>query len=137
MSFLFYVCPGLIACESQIPLLEYLLHSSILSMNISLLTTPSLVPSRIVVVWDCKNRIFPLYAAHPTNFFLLFLHFLCNILITNKIKLRFSDFLTLFLPQKHVFLPFFSTPDRKISQIFGKFLPKSNFSSLQTASILV
>ena len=39
MSFILCVCPGLIACESQIPILEYLLHSFILSMNISLLTT--------------------------------------------------------------------------------------------------
>ena len=87
-------------------------------MNISLLTTPSLVPSRIVVVWDCKNRIFPLYAAHPTNFFLFFLHFPFNILIINEIKLHFPSFLTLFLPKKTVFLAFFSTLDRKISQIF-------------------
>ena len=137
MSFLFYVCPGLIACESQIPLLEYLLHSSILSMNISLLTTPSLVPSRIVVVWDCKNRFFCIHSNTLANFFLLFLHFLCNILITNEIKLHFSRFLTLFWPEKTSFLAFFSSPARKISQIFGKFLPKSNFSSLQIASILV
>ena len=137
MSFLFYVCPGLIACESQIPLLEYLLHSSILSMNISLLTTPSLVPSRIVVVWDCKNRIFPLHTSTASHFFLLFLPFLCNYLYISEIKLHFSCFLTLFLPQKPVFLAFFDTMSWKISQIFGKFLPKSNFSSLQTASILV
>ena len=103
---------------------------SFFSMNIPLLTTPSLVPSRIVVVWDCKNRIFPLHTSTLAHFFLLFLHFLCNYLYISEIKMRFSCFLTLFLPQKPVFLAFFNTLSRKISQIFGKFLPKPNFSSL-------
>ena len=76
MSFIFFVCPGLIACESQIPLLEYLLHSSILSMNIPLLTTPSLMPSRIVVVWGCKNSFFLLRTHYATYFFKIFFEFL-------------------------------------------------------------
>ena len=107
------------------------------SMNIPLLTTPSLVPSRIVVVWDCKNRFFCIHSNTLANFFLLFLHFLYNTLITNEIKLHFFRFLTLFLPKKTVFWAFFNTPVQKISQIFGKFLPKSNFSSLLMASFLV
>ena len=49
--------------------LEYLLHSFILSMNNSLLTTPLSRPSHIVVVWDCKNRIFILHSTVVTYFF--------------------------------------------------------------------
>jgi hypothetical protein len=54
------------------------------------------------------------------------LHFLCNTLCISEIKMHFSGFLSLFLPQKTVFLAFFSSSPRKISQIFGKILPKPN-----------
>ena len=83
--------------------LEYLLHSFILSMNIPLLTTPSLRSPHIVVVWDCKNSIFPLHASHATHFFKLFLHFYVILLIFSEIKLHFYAFQTL---KKAFFDPF-------------------------------
>ena len=106
--------------------LEYLLHSFILSMNIPLLTTPSLRSSHIVVVWECKNRFFCIHYNTVAHFFLIFLYFLCMLLIVNKIKMHFSLFLAVFLLLKRHFYDFFSLSHRKISQIFGKLPQKSN-----------
>ena len=78
MSFIFYVCPGLIACESQIPLLEYLLHSSILSMNIPLLTTP-LTCRPVPLSFGIAKIEFFHYTQHTLQ---TFFYFFCIFIIT-------------------------------------------------------
>ena len=98
MSLFYIVCPDFIACESQIPLLEYLLHSFILSMNIPLLTTPSFRSPHVVVVWECKNSFFCIPRNTLAHFFLFFLHFFVILLCINKIKMHFSSFFGVFWP---------------------------------------
>ena len=117
--------------------LEYLLHSFILSMNNSLLTTPLSRPSHIVVVWDCKNRIFPLHTSHPTHFFSLFLHFSCNLLSISEIKFHFSRFLPRFSTKKRLFSTSRAGLKRNFSQIFGLSPQKSNFKPFGNGVIFV
>ncbi len=107
--------------------LEYLLHSFILSMNIPLLTTPLSCPSRIVVVWDCKNRIFPLHTSHVAHFFKLFSHFYDNLLIFSEIKLHFYAFQTLKKAFFDPFRPLFGMSEGEDFADFRKFSAKIEF----------
>jgi hypothetical protein len=79
---------------------------------------PSLRPSHIVVVWDCKNSIFPLHTSHPTHFFLFFCIFLVILLIISEIKLHFPWKST---PEKAVFGPFSPLPGTPAAEIFADF----------------
>ena len=87
-------------------------------MNIPLLTTPLFRPSHIVVVWDCKNSIFPLHASHTTHFFLFFCIFYAISLIFSEIKLHFSWKNT---PEMAVFDPFSPLSGTTEGEIFADF----------------
>ena len=127
MSFFYVVCPGLIACESQIPILEYLLHSFILSMNIPLLTTHSHHALSPLPFGDCKNRIFPTHTAYAAHFFLFFCIFYVILLIISEIKLHFSSFIPLKTALFDPFSPLFGMPRTEVFADFRKFSAKIEF----------
>ena len=87
-------------------------------MNIPLLTTPLFRPSHIVVVWDCKNSIFPLHASHATHFFLFFCIFYAISMIFSELKLHFSCFSP---PKNPFFAPFSPLSGTTEGEIFADF----------------
>jgi hypothetical protein len=96
-------------------------------MNIPLLTTPLFRPSHIVVVWDCKNSIFPLHASHSTHFFLFFCIFYVILLIISEIKLHFSWKNTSKMAMFDPFSPLSGTPEGENFADFRKIYAKIEF----------